>query len=72
MKKNCIKYKEIQKRKGGKDSNEVSTSGMSDQAGIVKEADENLYDVLTAESGKKKITQMLGYLTQGAPITCAQ
>jgi len=58
------------KKKGGKDSDEAS--GMSDQAGIVKEADENLYDVLTAESGKKKITQMLGYLTQGAPITCAQ
>jgi len=54
MKKNCIKYKEIQKRKGGQDSNEVSTSGKSDQVEVVEEANEDLCDVLTAESEKGK------------------
>jgi len=49
-----MKYKEMLKRKGGKDSDGVSTSGKSDQAGVVKEADENSCDVLTAESGKDK------------------
>jgi len=37
IKKNCMKYEEIQKRKGGKDSDGASTSGKSDQAGIVEE-----------------------------------
>ena len=37
------------KKKGGKDSDGVSTNGKSDQAGVVEEADEDSYDVLTAE-----------------------
>ena len=49
-----MKYKEILKRKGDKDSNGASTSGKSDQAEVVKEADENSCDVLTTESGKGK------------------
>ena len=49
-----MKYKEMLKRKGSKDSDGVSTSGKLDQAGVVKEADENSCDVLMAESGKGK------------------
>jgi len=41
IKKNYMKYKEMLKRKGGKDSDGASTSGKSDQVGIVKEADED-------------------------------
>ena len=52
IKKNCLKYKEMLQRKGGKDSDGVSISEKSDQAGVVKEVDENSCDVLTAESGK--------------------
>jgi len=48
-----MKYKEILKRKGGKDFDGLSTSGKSDQAGVVEEADEDSCDVLTAESGKR-------------------
>ena len=39
IKKNCMKYKEMLKKKDGKDSD--GTSGKSDQAGVVEEADEN-------------------------------
>ena len=34
-----MKYKKLQKRKDGKDSDGVSTSGKLDQAGVVEEAD---------------------------------
>jgi len=44
-----MKYKEMLKRKGGKDSDRASISRKSDQAGIVKEADEDSCDVLTTE-----------------------
>jgi len=66
-----MKYKEILKKKSGKNSDRTSTSGKSDQTRVVKVADENLCDVLTTESGKKN-TQMLGYLTWSAHIICAQ
>jgi len=49
-----MKYKEMLKRKGNKDSDKTSTSEKSDQAGVVEEADEDSCDVLTAESGKGK------------------
>ena len=49
-----MKYKEMLKRKGGKNSDGASTSGKSDQAGVVEEVDEYSYDVLTTESGKGK------------------
>ena len=48
------KYKELLKKKDGKDSAGASTSEKSDQAGVVEEADENSCDVLTVESGKDK------------------
>jgi len=35
IKKNCMKYKEMLKRKGGKNSDGASTSGKSDQARVV-------------------------------------
>ena len=38
IKKNCMKYKEMLKRKGGKDSDGVSTRGKSNQAGVVEKA----------------------------------
>ena len=66
-----MKYKEMLKRKGDKDVDGASTSGKSDQARVVKEADKDSCDVLMAESGKIN-TQMLGYLTQGVHTTCAQ
>jgi len=40
-KKNCMKYKEMLKRKGDKDSDGASTSGKSDQDGVVEETDED-------------------------------
>ena len=40
--------------KGGKDSDGVSTRGKSDRVGVVKEADKDSCDVLTAELGKDK------------------
>ena len=49
-----MKYKEMLKRKGDKDSDGTSTSGRSDQVGVVEEANEDSCDVLTAESGKSK------------------
>ena len=42
------------KKKGGKDSDRASTSGKSDQVGVVEQAYEDLCDVLTAQSGKSK------------------
>jgi len=62
------KLYEIQRnteRKGGKDSDGASTSGKSDQARVVEEADEDSCDILTAESGKDKYSDAwlldLGY-----------
>ena len=49
--KNCMKYKEILKRKGGKDS-EASTRKKSDQAGVVEEVDDDACNVLMVKSGK--------------------
>ena len=49
-----MKYKKILKRKGGKDFDQVTTSGKSDQAGVIEETDEDPCDVLTAESEKNK------------------
>ena len=48
-----MKYKEMLKRKGGKDSDGASISENSDQVGVVEEADGDSCDVLTAESGKR-------------------
>ena len=45
---------EILKKKGGKDSDEVSTSEKSDQVEVIEKTDEDSCDVLTAESGKGK------------------
>ena len=53
-----MKYKEMQKRKGGKDSDRTSTSEKSDQAGVAEEADEDSCDILTAESGKGKYSDV--------------
>ena len=50
IKKNCMKYKKMLKRKGDKDSDGASTSEKSNQAEVVEEADEDLCDVLTAKS----------------------
>ena len=49
IKKNYKKYKEMLKRKGGKDSDGTSTSGKSDKAGVVEEADEDSCDVLMVD-----------------------
>ena len=49
IKKNLMKYKEMLKRKGDKDSDGASTSGKSDQAGVFEEEDEDSCDVLTAK-----------------------
>ena len=49
-----MKYKEMLRRKGGKNSDGVSTSVKSDLAEVVEEADEHSCDFLTAESGKDK------------------
>jgi len=46
-----MKYN-VLKKKGGKNSD--GASGKFDQADLVEKADENPYDVLTAESGKGK------------------
>ena len=66
-----MKYKEMLKRKVGKNSNEASTRGKSDQAEFVKKADENSCDVLTAELGKGKYSDAL-LLDSGCTTTCAQ
>ena len=54
IKKNCMKYKEMLKRKGDKDSDGDSTSRKSYHARVIEKADEDSYDVLTAESRKNK------------------
>jgi len=54
IKKNCMKYKEMLKRKGGKDSDGASINRKSDQTGVVEEANEDLCDVLMTETGKGK------------------
>ena len=59
IKKNYMKYKENQKRKDGKDSDEASTSGKSDQVGVIEEANENSCDILTVEPGKDKYSDDL-------------
>jgi len=48
-----MKYNEMLKKKYGKNSDGVSTSEKSEQAGVVEKKDENPYDVLTAQSEKK-------------------
>jgi len=52
-----MKYKKMLKSKDDKDSDGISTSGKSDQAGVVKKTDEDSCDVLTAESGKDKYSE---------------
>jgi len=54
IKKNCMKYKEILKRKGGKDSDGASTTKKLDRARVIEEADEDSCDVLMDELGKGK------------------
>ena len=49
-----MKYKEMLKRKGDKDSDGASTSGKPDQVGVVGKVDEDSCNVLTAESEKSK------------------
>jgi len=49
-----MKYKEMRKRKGSKDSDRASTSRKSDQIVVLEEADEDARDVLMAESRKGK------------------
>ena len=49
MMKNCMKYKEMLKKKCGKDFDGASTNRKSEQADIVEEVDENSCDVLTAQ-----------------------
>ena len=46
IKKNYMKYKEMLKKKGGKNSD--GASGKTDQAGIIEQADEHSFDILTA------------------------
>ena len=58
VKKICMKYKKMLKRKDNKDSDGACTNGMSDQAGIVEEANEDSCDVLTAESRKGKYSDV--------------
>jgi len=41
-------------KKGGKNSDGASTSGKSEQPGVVEEAYENPCDILTPQSGKEK------------------
>jgi len=54
IKKNCMKYKKMLKKKGDKDSDGASTSGKSDQAVVIENAEENACHILTAQLGKKK------------------
>ena len=48
-----MKYKEMLKRKSGKNFDGANTSGKSDQARVVKNADEDSCDVLMVKSGKR-------------------
>jgi len=45
---NCMKYKSMLKKKGGKNFDVVSTSEKSYLVGDIERADENPCDVLTA------------------------
>ena len=55
MKKNCFKYKELIKKKGGSKADEASTSEkQSDQADVAKEPVEELCDVLSVNPNKGK------------------
>jgi len=72
IKKNCMKYKKILKKGGSKDSDRASTSEKSDQAGIVKEVDENPCDVLTAKSGKGNYSDAWLLDSGCTHTTCAQ
>ena len=54
IKKNCMKYKEMLKKKGGKDSDGANISEKSKQACVVEEENENPCDVLTVQSGREK------------------
>ena len=58
IKKNCMKYKEMLKRKGGKDSDGASTREKSFQAGVIEQADENPCDGLTSLSEKSKYSDV--------------
>ena len=53
-----MKYKEMLKRTDDKDSDGASPSGKSDQAGVIKEVDEDSCDILTAELGKDKYSDV--------------
>ena len=55
-KKNYMKYKKMLKKKSGKNS--YGASEKAGQAGIVKQADEDPCDVLTAQSGKGKYSNV--------------
>ena len=55
MKKNCFKYKEILKKKGGPRIDGASTSGnQSNQAGVAKEAVEEPCNVLSVNPDRGK------------------
>jgi len=53
-----MKYKEMLKKNDNKDSDGTSTSEKVDQAGIVKQVDENSCDVLTTRSGNGKYSDI--------------
>ena len=54
IKKICMKYKEMLKRKGGKDSDGANISRKTDQIGAVEETNEDLCDVLRTKLGQDK------------------
>ena len=55
MKKNYLKYKETQKKKGGSEANGASTRGkQSNQAGVAKEVVEKPCDALLVNQGRGK------------------
>ena len=55
MKKNCIKYKEMLKKKGGPEADRASTSGkQSNQAGIAEETVEEPFDIMFVNQDRGK------------------
>ena len=74
MDKNCFKYKEMLKKKGGLGSDETSTSGkQKNQAGVAKKVVEEPCDALSVDLGRGKGRFLDAcYLTRGAHTTCAQ
>ena len=66
-----MKYKEMLKRKGDKDSEGASTSGKSDQTGVDEEADEDSCAVSTAKLGKGKYSDAW-LLDSGCTYHCTQ